>query len=518
MPIKKLRSYSFKKRKNPLSFFKRLWRRVKIWFARVLPRRRFGEPFYKSRRLYAIVGGAAAAAVIIVGVSAAAISAEKEAKEAEAFRQAEAAAALAEEEEKEEPIYLYNGYEGEEVTAVQERLMELGYIDEDETTQLYGPATEQAVIRFQILNGLESDGIIENDDWDKLFSDDAAISTIAEGMSGDDIASYQSRLLNLGYLNASATGYFGTDTKSAVFEFQQKNGLDTTGVIDPETSEKLYSEDVVAKYLMYGMKSDAVAEVQQRLIDLGYLGGTADGNYGERTTEAVKLFQQKSGLVVDGYLGVETKTILMSENAQPNAFSVGDEGEAVTTLQEKLVQLNYIDKATGYFGSDTKEAVSNFQSNNGLTADGMAGALTLAKLYADDAVAGSSPVIVGRSSSIQNFIDVARTKLGCKYVLGAKGPSRFDCSGLVYWALNQVGINQSYVTSTVWRTVGNYTTIKDIDDVRAGDIICFTPHHVGIAVSSSTMIDASTSNGKVVERSFRTAYFERNFVCARRIF
>ena len=119
---------------------------------------------------------------------------------------------------------------------------------------------------------------------------------------------------------------------------------------------------------------------------------------------------------------------------------------------------------------------------------------------------------------MDKFINAAASKLGKKYILGAKGPNAFDCSGLVYWALKQAGVKQSYVTSVTWRKVGNYKTIKDIDDVRKGDIICFSPHHVGIAINSNTMIDASTSNGKVVKRSFKTNYWRKHFVCARRVF
>jgi len=199
-------------------------------------------------------------------------------------------------------------------------------------------------------------------------------------------------------------------------------------------------------------------------------------------------------------------------------LSDGDEGDAVTKLQNRLVKLGYINKATGYYGSDTVKAVKNFQNQHGLSADGMAGVNTLNKLYSDGAQKAKTTVKVGQSSKINNFIAKAKSKLGCKYVLGAKGPNKFDCSGLVYWCLNQVGVKQGYMTSVRWRTGGNYKTIKNINEVRAGDVICFSPHHCAIAISSDTMIDASTNNGKVVQRSFKTSYWRSHFVCARRIF
>ena len=107
-------------------------------------------------------------------------------------------------------------------------------------------------------------------------------------------------------------------------------------------------------------------------------------------------------------------------------------------------------------------------------------------------------------------------------MLGAKGPSRFDCSGLVYWALNQAGVKQGYMTSYAWRSTSRYQRLNSMSSIRRGDVIVFkmgaTRGHVGIAVSGDTMIDASTSEGKVVQRSFRTAYWNRYFYCAYRIF
>ena len=103
----------------------------------------------------------------------------------------------------------------------------------------------------------------------------------------------------------------------------------------------------------------------------------------------------------------------------------------------------------------------------------------------------SKPVGQGASA----LISVASSKLGSPYVWGAKGPNSFDCSGFVYWCLNQVGVNQSYLTG-------------DIVGVRG---------HVGIAAGGGTVIDASSSNGRVVHRSL-SQWWANNFICAWRIF
>ena len=58
--------------------------------------------------------------------------------------------------------------------------------------------------------------------------------------------------------------------------------------------------------LYNGCTGDAVRALQQKLIDLGYLGGTADGNFGDETEKAVRQFQQKNGLKADGLAGKKT--------------------------------------------------------------------------------------------------------------------------------------------------------------------------------------------------------------------
>ena len=55
--------------------------------------------------------------------------------------------------------------------------------------------------------------------------------------------------------------------------------------------------------LRQGDKSDAVRQLQQQLIRLGYLSGNADGDFGRKTAQAVKDFQVCNGLKEDGVCG-----------------------------------------------------------------------------------------------------------------------------------------------------------------------------------------------------------------------
>ena len=65
-----------------------------------------------------------------------------------------------------------------------------------------------------------------------------------------------------------------------------------------------------AAVLEVGSRGDDVTKVQKQLIRFGYLKGTADGRYGEDTRDAVRLFQKRNGLEVDGKVGKATAAAL----------------------------------------------------------------------------------------------------------------------------------------------------------------------------------------------------------------
>mgnify|MGYP000028551551 CR=1 FL=1 len=88
--------------------------------------------------------------------------------------------------------------------------------------------------------------------------------------------------------------------------------------------------------------------------------------------------------------------------------------------------------------------------------------------------------------------------------------------GRITEALKQVGVSQSYMTSSGWRSAGRYTKVSNFNDIQAGDIVVVRGH-VGIAAGGGTVIDASSSNGKVVHRGL-SSWWRSNFVCAWRIF
>lgn len=473
-----------------------------------------------------------------------------------------------EEEPEEEPApkFYTVGVVHSSVAEIQQRLMDLGFMDYAEPTNYYGSITSESVKMFQRQNDLKQDGIIGPDTKEMLLSEDAKKYTAKLGMEGSDIKRIQTRLYEMGYLATAdqVTGYFGDVTEAAVKKMQENNGLSADGKVGIMTTELLYSGEAKPNLISYGEKSDIVLAAQERLKELGYLTTTPDGTYGNDTMAAVKQFQSRNDLVVDGYLGPSTRDVLNSSSAVSNGLILGDSGDTVKRVQELLIKYGYLTSGsnTGYFGDATEAAVKSFQRNNGLGADGNVGVRTMSKLTSSDVVKASSGTSSNTqssqssnnqsssnqssnqsssnqssnnsnssgntsnsntssnsgsmSASVSSLISVAKSKLGKPYVYGAKEPNSFDCSGFVYWCLNQIGVKQSYLTSSGWRNVGKYKRISSFSNIKAGDIVVVRGH-VGIAAGNGMVIDASSSSGKIVYRELGS-WWSSNFIVAWRIF
>ena len=176
--------------------------------------------------------------------------------------------------------------------------------------------------------------------------------------------------------------------------------------------------------------SDAVRAVQRRLKELGYYKGSADGDFGPATEEAVKAFQRANGLSADGKVGEKTLSKMNSKDAvtykqahatatpkptqrvtntpRPTAtpnlekdyyLTIGSKGKKVETLQRRLIELGWLGgNVTGTYDEATAAAVSAFQrKTKDLWEDGIAGPDTLRALYSSNAARGS-----GSSSSQTN--------------------------------------------------------------------------------------------------------------------
>ena len=79
---------------------------------------------------------------------------------------------------------------------------------------------------------------------------------------------------------------------------------------EPEDETDDTSTDAPYGELKKGSKGEEVKALQQRLIELGFLNGKADGDYGNKTAKAVSAFQKSAGLPETGIADSNTQAKL----------------------------------------------------------------------------------------------------------------------------------------------------------------------------------------------------------------
>ena len=275
--------------------------------------------------------------------------------------------------------------------------------------------------------------------------------------------------------------------------------------------------------LQKGDDNERVQKLQERLMDLNYLDlGESTQLYGPATVYAVELFQRQHELTQDGIAGPSTLDLIYSDGAKKYTLLKGTYGSDVDSLQRQLIDLGYLDNATGYYGTETIAAVTAFQERNGLSVDGKTGEQTLSLIYSPNAKESTTKVQAeARSANIATFLDVVESQIGDPYIFGNVGPDSFDCSGLIYYCLKQAGSSLSRYNAAGYSQVDDWEKITSMDNLQKGDLLFFSTNgkkigHAGIYIGNGEMIDASSSNGKVVRRSCVSSFWAANFVVARR--
>ena len=223
------------------------------------------------------------------------------------------------------------------------------------------------------------------------------------GDEGDDVLELQTRLKDLKYYTGSLSGRYREGTRAAVKTFQGDNGLEKTGIADPETQTLIFS----AKYrpLRYGASGDEVKRLQARLTELGYYKGKLSGKFLGGTQKSLRQFQEKNGLTATGAADVRTQQKIYSmdaiakndtaeqdlagylvggedgsggQNAAMDTATAykktlrsGSSGTLVKQLQTRMTELGYYDgPISGNFAKKTLRAVKTIQTQNGLKATG----------------------------------------------------------------------------------------------------------------------------------------------------
>lgn len=322
-----------------------------------------------------------------------------------------------------------------------------------------------------------------------------------------------------------------------------------------------------------GLTSSAVADIQSALKALGYLENPS-GAYDSATRAAIEMFQEDNALPSDGIAGGETLALLLSDSAKNWTLADG-----IYTGDKRIWREPPKDGVDGW-SSITADKISAY-SGSSVTSTGAECKLGTASVNPNAIPIGTELYIPGYGYAIAadvnayknkvnhltkeplNMIDLwfaskedarkwenkhnftilyrsadarpareaptadaiaatAKNQVGKEYVLNASGPDEFDCSGLVYYVLNECGIAVDRKDCAGYAQNEDWSKIESLSDVKAGDILFFCGEdgkirHAGIAVSSKNMIDASSSHRKVAERGFQTRYWKEHFAFARRV-
>ena len=219
----------------------------------------------------------------------------------------------------------------------------------------FGKGTENAVRAFQRTYGLEQDGIVGENTWNRIVSvyldvTEGGTLTIQAypgrllryGSSGDQVL-YEQMLLNrirpvfvtVGKLEED--GIFGSRMRNSVREFQRLFGYRDDGIIGRDTWNGLNRvfgstvsgcfdnlPPVSGRILQYGSQGSDVTALQNSLNRIGTALSPiptlqADGFFGTRTREAVTVFQRIFGLLPDGIVGSATRTKIATVERAVNA-------------------------------------------------------------------------------------------------------------------------------------------------------------------------------------------------------
>jgi peptidoglycan hydrolase-like protein with peptidoglycan-binding domain len=139
---------------------------------------------------------------------------------------------------------------------------------------------------------------------------------LRKGSKGDAVEALQKKLLAMGINPGGTDGSFGSKTEDAVKRFQEREGLEADGIVGSKTLTALgmmeakaveaVAKTVPMEMLRKGSKGDAVEALQKKLLAMGINPGSVDGIFGSKTEDAVKRFQERKELTVDGIVGPKT--------------------------------------------------------------------------------------------------------------------------------------------------------------------------------------------------------------------
>ena len=265
------------------------------------------------------------------------------------------------------------GNSGTRVSQIQQRLIALGYMAEGSDTGVFDQSTQEGVNRFLAAIGRTPNGMLTLDMQDFLLSSSAPAQggsvevsdyeDLAPGDSGDAVLALQRRLVELGYADGTPNGKYGPATISAVTFYQHCNGLEEDGLATAWLQSVLFS-------------SRALTYDQTQMLSEGF-GGQGAGETTVPVEEqdfAVQEAQPET--TPEPEETPEPETDMLFFNLTP-----GSTGSAVMSLQNRLVELGYLEMPSTLYDDATQDAVIAFQNAIGVEPTGEASASLQRYIY-----------------------------------------------------------------------------------------------------------------------------------------
>ena len=214
-----------------------------------------------------------------------------------------------------------------------------------------------------------------------------------------------------------------------------------------------------------GSQGQEVRNIQRRLSSAGYKV-KADGKFGSATTTAVKKFQAKKHLDVDGVVGPATYKALMGKPMPKSAVKTVKKDASFTGIDDATVRWHKAGPISGTVKAITEEA----------------------KKY-----------------------------VGVPYQFGGTTPKGFDCSGFIQYVFNRKGIFLPRSADEQY-SAGRKVSLNALEP---GDLVYFTTYtsgisHSGLYLGDGYFISATSSRGVAVA-TMKSGYWHDRYLGANRV-
>ncbi len=221
--------------------------------------------------------------------------------------------------------------------------------------------------------------------------------------------------------------------------------------------------------LQNGSHGHDVLLLQQKLTEIGYSLGKADGVFGKSTEQAVAQFQRDQKIRVTGVVNAATWRALKTAKKRP-------------------------------WGSDVQPPAKT-----------------------DDAPTVKAPLAPNNvpilpRAKVTTLIQTAKNYIGTPYTFGGTTPKGFDCSGYLQYVFAKNGISIPRLADDQYK-LGTRT--KSTSQLEPGDLVFFTtyepgPSHCGIYLGSGNFIHASSSKGVRID-ALSNSYWQPRYIGGKHI-